>query len=137
MQIGWSAVATTGAEYRVYRNTVNNAASALALGAEWQTSTSFLDISALVPVVVPGDGCTVPDQVTEVNYFYWVRARTPEGCQGGLSATSAQGFRVQAKQQRAASLLPGVESGGTMLLILGLLVVLTAARSAVSGRHEA
>lgn len=136
VQIGWSAVATTGAEYRVYRNTVNNAASALALGTEWQTSTSFLDVSALVPAVVPGDGCTVPDQVTEVSYFYWVRARTPEGCQGSLSANSAEGFRVQAKREQAASLVPRVESGGTLLLLLGLLIVMGVTRYSVRHRHH-
>ncbi len=133
VQIGWSAVATTGAEYRVYRNTVNNAASALALGTEWQTSTSFLDISALVPAVVPGDGCTVPDQVTEVSYFYWVRARTPEGCQGSLSATSAEGFRVQAKREQVASLVPGADTLGTALLFLALLGVLVKGRPAARG----
>ena len=114
--IGWSAVATTGAEYRVYRNTTNNNASAVALGTVWQSSTTFTDITAQVPEVVAGDGCTTPSQVNEVRYFYWVQARTAAGCQGELSATSAEGFRVQAKQFAAAGMIPMAGVSGTSLV---------------------
>ena len=120
--VGWSAVATTGAEYRVYRNTTNNAATSLPLGESWQSNTTFLDITARVPEVVAGDGCTVADQINEVHYFYWVRARTPEGCQGLLSAASAEGFRTQAKSlATAAGILP-VTAALDKLFLYGLLL---------------
>jgi len=121
VSVGWQAVAA-GAEYRVYRSTSNNAASAVALGAEWQSGTTFLDITALVPVVVMGDGCAVPNQVSAVRYFYWVRARTPEGCQGELSAPAAEGFRTQAKGALSpAGMFP---AGGELLILLGALLIL-------------
>ncbi|MCF6285831.1 MAG: hypothetical protein L3K26_11625, partial [Candidatus Hydrogenedentes bacterium] len=131
--VGWSAVATTGAEYRVYRNTTDNSASAVALGTVWQSSTTFTDITAQVPEVIAGDGCTVPDQVSEVHYFYWVKARTVDGCQGDLSATSAEGFRVSAKQVAvAAAMIPTGGALGTSL-VYGVAVFLLLLWQRVAG----
>jgi hypothetical protein len=123
--VTWDVVATTGAEYRVYRNTVNNAATAVPLGDSWQSNTTYLDITANVPVVISGDGCNMPDMVNEVHYFYWVQARTADGCQGSLSAASAEGFRVQAKALAVAALFPGAMGAATPL-VYGSVVLLLA-----------
>ncbi len=123
--VNWSAVAGAGVEYRVYRSTSNNIAASVPVGEDWQSGTSFNDITALVPEIILGDGCTVPDQVSEVHYFYWVRARSGDGCQGLLSATSAEGFRIQtAAKTNSASLVPPGSALGTGLLYFLALSVL-------------
>jgi hypothetical protein len=119
--VNWSAVGTTGAEYRVFRSTTNLSNTALPLGDGWQSNTSFMDVTALVPETSTGDGCTMPSQATEVRYFYWVKARTVDGCQGALSNDSAEGFRVQAKKVVTAGAMP---LAGTPLLYGAALVLL-------------
>ncbi|MBL7649046.1 MAG: hypothetical protein JNK74_22950 [Candidatus Hydrogenedentes bacterium] len=100
--VSWSAVAGAGIEYRVYRNTANNAATAAPIGEGWQAEATFSDITALVPEVVPGEGCNAPDTLREVRYFYWVKARSEEGCESPLSAAPAEGFRTAGSARFAA-----------------------------------
>jgi hypothetical protein len=100
--ISWSAVTGTGIEYRVYRNTNNNSATAAPIGEGWQTEATFSDITALVPEVIPGEGCNAPDTRQEVHYFYWVKARSEEGCESPLSAAPAEGFRTATSARFAA-----------------------------------
>ncbi len=100
--VSWSAVAGTGIEYRVYRNTTNNSATAAPIGEGWQTEATFSDITALVPEVIPGEGCNAPDTLQEVHYFYWVKARSEEGCESPLSAAPAEGFRTATSARFAA-----------------------------------
>ncbi len=100
--VSWGAVAGAGIEYRVYRNTTNNPAGAAPIGEGWQTEATFSDITALVPEVIPGEGCNAPDTLQEVRYFYWVKARSDEGCESPLSAAPAEGFRTAASARFAA-----------------------------------
>lgn len=117
--VTWAAVAGTAIEYRVYRNTTNNPATAAPIGEGWQTEATFSDITAQVPEVVPGEGCNAPDEIEEVHYFYWVKARSEEGCESPLSAVPAEGFRTSAGARFAAM--------GTLLATVLLLVGLAAA----------
>lgn len=100
--VSWSAVAGENIEYRVYRSTTNSAASAAPIGEGWQTEATFSDITALLPQTEPGEGCNAPDVTTEVHYFYWVKARSEEGCESPLSATPAEGFRTGSGARSAA-----------------------------------
>jgi len=121
VEIAWNAVAGENIEYRVFRATSNNPASASPIGEAWQTGTTFSDITALVPEIIPGE-CLMPEQINEVHYFYWVRARSEVGCESALSAPPAEGFRVQAAKQALASLWPSARGAGA-LLVYGLLAV--------------
>ena len=112
--VSWGAVAGTGIEYRVFRNTTNNSATAAPIGEGWQTEATFSDITALVPEVVPGEGCNAPDTLEEVHYFYWVKARSEEGCESPLSAAPAEGFRTAASARFAAT---GTLFAATVLLL--------------------
>lgn len=116
--VSWNAVAGSNIEYRVYRGTTSSAIGAVPIGEGWQTATTFSDITALVPEVDQGD-CFNPGQVSEVHYFYWVRARSQEGCESDLSATPAEGFRVRAAKSAVASLFP-VPGSAEGLLVYGL-----------------
>lgn len=123
--VQWSAVATPDVEYRVYRSTVNTPSSAIPVGAGWSNSLSYLDITAQVPTVVAGDGCTVPAQVEPVPYFYWVRARSASGCQGELSGASAEGFLAAAKSNVLnAGFFPFQGSRTNVVLYVGMLLFL-------------
>lgn len=119
--VSWSGVAGENVEYRVYRATVNNATAAVPIGAGWQSATSFLDITARVPEVTMGE-CLMPAEVSEVHYFYWVRARGMEGCEGDLSAQSAEGYRVQANAKQMASVLPQ-PADASRILVFALVVL--------------
>lgn len=127
--VTWGAVAGTGIEYRVYRNTTSNVASAAPIGEGWQTEATFSDITALVPEVVPGEGCNAPNVVKEIHYFYWVKARSEEGCESDLSAVPAEGFRTGTGVRLAAM--------GTFITGLALLIALSAfpRRHRVAGQH--
>lgn len=103
--VSWNAVAGANIEYRVFRFTSDSAVSAQPLGEAWQTGTTFNDITARVPEIVPAD-CAMPDTVNEVRYFYWVKARSQEGCESPFSASPAQGHRIQSAKQVAAGVLP-------------------------------
>jgi len=95
--ISWNGIPETGAQYRVYRNTVNNAATAKPIGTTWQTATTYLDISAAVPTVNDPGGCFNPADVTPATYFYWVLARSASGCVSeNYSTPVAQGSRAYA-----------------------------------------
>lgn len=117
--VSWSAVAGAGIEYRVYRSTANNAATAAPIGEGWQAEATFSDITALVPEVVPGEGCNAPDTLREVRYFYWVKARSEEGCESPLSAAPAEGFRTAGSARFAAM--------GTLFAAAVLLLALSTA----------
>lgn len=126
VSISWSAVSGEAVEYRVYRNTTNSTATATPIGEAWQTGTTFLDITARVPALIPGDGCLVPATTSEVSYFYWVRARTDVGCESAFSSPAAEGLRTSAKQavQAAGFLAVGPGGAGRLFAYLGLVVVL-------------
>lgn len=111
----WSAVAGENIEYRVYRSTTNSAASAAPIGEGWQTEATFSDITALLPQTTAGEGCNAPDVTTEVHYFYWVKARSEEGCESPLSATPAEGFRTGSAARSAAV---GSAFAGLLLLLV-------------------
>ncbi|MBI2423369.1 MAG: hypothetical protein HYV27_11120 [Candidatus Hydrogenedentes bacterium] len=113
----WDAVATAGAEYRVFRSETNNSATAVPLGDQWQTETDFLDITALLPRVVGRDACN-PEVSTPVSYFYWVKARSATGCESAFSATPATGSRGAAK-----ALLGSAGAPGTLLIFAALLAL--------------
>lgn len=126
VSVSWSAVAGTGVEYRVYRNTTNSTTTATPIGEAWQTETTFLDITARVPEVIPGDGCLVPPTTSEVRYYYWVRARTEVGCESAFSSPAAEGLRTAAKQQVQAAGIVDIGRGGMgrMVAYLGLMAAL-------------
>lgn len=115
--VSWRPVAGENIEYRVYRSRTNNAASAAPIGEGWQTEVSFSDITALLPQTTVGEGCNAPDVTTEVRYFYWVKARSEEGCESPLSATPAEGFRTGSGARTAAT--------GSVLAAVLLLIVLS------------
>lgn len=104
----WNAVAGTGIEYRVFRGTTNNPAAAAPIGEGWQTAISFEDITARVPETVPGEGCNPQPIVEVVRYFYWVQARSEEGCESNLNATPALGFRTGTRTSAAGALACGL-----------------------------
>lgn len=115
VELTWSAVAGDNIEYRVYRSTTNSAASAAPIGEEWRTQATFSDITALLPQTTAGEGCNAPEVTTEVHYFYWVKARSEEGCESPLSATSAEGFRTGTAARFAAM---GSAFAGLLLLFV-------------------
>jgi len=104
--VTWSAVPDAGAEYRVFRHTDVDSTGAMPLGSQWQSGTSFLDVTAEAAVATDSGGCfgAVTYDVTE--YYYWVKARTAGGREGDLSAPPAMGFRDVAKLNRAMTLAP-------------------------------
>lgn len=104
----WNAVSGAGIEYRVYRGTTNNPAAAAPIGEGWQAAVSFEDITARVPETVPGEGCNPQPTVEVVRYYYWVQARSEEGCESNLSATPVQGFRTASKVGVAGALTCGL-----------------------------
>lgn len=112
--VAWDAIATAGAEYRVFRSTTNDGASAVALGDRWQPETDFLDITALLPRVVGADACN-PGVQQPVTYFYWVKSRSASGCESDLSATPATGSRGASKAAFNSAAVPG-----TMLILAAL-----------------
>lgn len=98
--VAWDAVATPGAEYRVFRSNDQSLANALPLGSAWQTATVFNDITALVPESgAPGCACNAEPDFSE--HYYWVRARTPQGCEGNFSSPPVLGYRGAAKAANA------------------------------------
>lgn len=97
VDISWNAVATPNAEYRVYRNTQNDPATAAPLGTAWVTGTTFSDLSALPPDAGGIAGCCLFGEPIPVQYYYWVKARTETGCESALSATPAIGYRGSGK----------------------------------------
>jgi hypothetical protein len=127
VRIAWDAIAVAGAEYRVYRNTQLNIATAVPLGEGWQAGTSITDVTALPPDVEVPKGCPRREEITEVRYYYWVRAREPEGCISEFSAEPAVGFRGESKAVSAAGVGGGLKSeSGTALVYLGMALALAA-----------
>jgi len=136
--LSWNAVSGDSIEYRVFRSTTNTVASAVPIGEQWQSGTTFNDITARVPETVPGE-CLMPDMVSEVHYFYWVRARSEVGCESALSTPSVEGFRVQAAKSAAAILLPAADEAGRMIIygLVALALVATACRRGRMGSNAA
>jgi len=118
--ITWTGIGLANAEYRVFRSTTPVAGNALPLGTAWQTSTSFQDVTAQVPVVNDPGGCFREPDITEVHYYYWVKARNEIGCESELSASYAEGYRGLAKSASAAAnvLAPGDAALWTVLLAI-------------------
>lgn len=88
--VSWSAI-TGASHYRLYRNTTNDSATAVALGS-WQTGTSYGDISA-----TPG-----------ATYYYWVKGAVSS------SGSRASGFSSTNSGWRALSAPGGLTaSDGT------------------------
>lgn len=115
--VTWNAVSDVNAQYRVYRSETSNLAQAVPLGEGWQVETSFADVTADSPIVVNPAGCNTPAEVTEVNYYYWVKARTEVGCEGSFSNPSAMGYRGAAKSLLAPAALGGPAGLGNLLAL--------------------
>lgn len=127
VDISWNAVATANAQYRVYRNTTDDPATATPLGTSWVSGTTFSDLSALPPVAGGIAGCCLVGEPTFVKYYYWVKARTESGCESDLSVTPAIGFRDAAK---IASVSPvSAASDGFMLGMAALLLCVCSRRT--------
>jgi hypothetical protein len=106
VQIQWDAVATAGAEYRVFRSSSSDVSHATTLGNDWQTEIGFLDVTADPPLTGASGGCTLFPQSTPVLYYYWVRARTPEiDCESDFNDFPAEGFRGRGKSTSSAALM--------------------------------
>ncbi|GMW03243.1 MAG: hypothetical protein AMXMBFR84_43770 [Candidatus Hydrogenedentota bacterium] len=88
VQITWSAVAGAGG-YRVYKNTVNDSATATLLG---ETGDLVANDFGAQPPTVSGGGCTGPGSTNFTTYFYWIQAAAPGGLESSLS-TSDSGYR--------------------------------------------
>ncbi len=122
--ISWDAVATVGAEYRVFRSSDQDLDNAVPLGSGWSPSTFFTDITAQAPAMT-GTGCSCNANPEVIRYFYWVRARTPQGCEGDFSDPPVSGYRGAAKAASAnattkARVYPqGTVAGGEIPLALG------------------
>lgn len=86
--VTWDAV-TGAAEYRVYRNTVNESASSTALSG-WIADTEFLDESALDS---SGSAGCAPDTVG-TTFYYWVVASSAAGCESPFSAPDSGSVRI-------------------------------------------
>lgn len=136
VKVTWIAIADEDAEYRVYRNTQLDIASAVPLGEAWQTEASFFDLTALTREVVPDPGCPRRPIVSNITY-YWVRARNAEGCISEFSAAPATGGRVQAKSGGAPAAAGfGGGANGTTAMYLGLAAALFAARHRQRRSHR-
>jgi hypothetical protein len=124
--VSWSGIGIIGAEYRVFRSDASDGAGAQPLGDSWQTGTTFLDVSAALPVVTPPPGCGGEPIVDETRYYYWVKSRTSDGCESDL-AGPAEGVRAAAKQLGAA-IVPFASAGNGLVLLLVLIALLALTR---------
>jgi len=113
-------------EYRVFRSETDDITAALALGAAWTTETSFSDVTARQPDILDPGGCFRDPVFEPVRYFYWVKARSAQGCESGFSHP-AEGFRTGAKAWlvAGAAVHPGTP-GSAVLLGLVFAVLLLA-----------
>ena len=128
VDISWSPVATSGAEYRVYRSQADDPATATPLGTAWTSQTTFSDYSALPPGGNGLSGCCRAGDPAIVTYYYWVKARTATGCEGELSEPAVQGFRAAAK---AAATTAGSDGFVLGLTLVGLALAALRRRHAV------
>lgn len=121
--ITWTGIGLANAQYRVYRSTNVVAGGALPLGTGWQTATSFQDVTAQAPIVNDSGGCFRAPDITEIHYYYWVKARNDIGCESELSASYAEGYRGSAKSASVAAnvLAPGDAALWTALLAIFLM----------------
>ena len=123
VQVTWDPLPGS-VEYRVYRGTTANPEEAEALGADWQSETTFDDMNALPPTEIPGGLCR-GTTYENVVYQYWLRARVapagePATDSGPFSAPD-DGYRARAgKSARAA--LAAHTSSADMLILLSLVV---------------
>ncbi|HPO13005.1 MAG TPA: S8 family serine peptidase [Candidatus Hydrogenedentes bacterium] len=77
VQVEWAAL-PGAAQYQVFRNTVNDFASAVMV-TDWQPAASFADTTAQAAEEIPGSGCRGPQTVFHT-FYYWVQARiAPDG----------------------------------------------------------
>lgn len=105
--ITWDAVEGV-TEYNVFRNTVNELASAVEVSG-WIAVNSFLDESAPGPSS-GGFGCPPGGGVVEL--FYWVKSRRFEDCESGFSAP-ATGSRAAGTKSVYAKSAPVAAPGET------------------------
>lgn len=114
VEVTWDAVATANAEYRVYRSETDDPATAQPLGSAWQAETEYADATAAgVPDV---GGCCPHSGDSGTIYYYWVKARAADGCEGELSAASAVGFRTGGKSYAS----PASVAGDPLIMLAGL-----------------
>ena len=122
--VSWTPVtdATGVPEYRVFRGALADVNTAVPIGSAWQTETSFLDITAAVPIIVGEGGCAGAPDTVVTEYYYWVKARTADvGCESAFQTLGTLGYRTLAKTLAAARALPPADTF-LVLLVAGALL---------------
>jgi hypothetical protein len=134
--IAWDPV-ENGSEYRVYRSRTDDPGTALPIGNGWISATRYLDVTAEWSGT--GTGCAGGNPDTQTWYYYWVKARTPEGCESAFSSPSASGYRTTPinldtlindimnpeADAAAAAFLDYPGSGGCCAMLLLVIVLMT------------
>lgn len=119
VRVAWTPVAGPAAEYMVYRANSADLDRAVPVSG-WLADTAFLDETANPPQPVGPDGCCLPGQRTVFEHYYWVRARTAEGCQSAFAGPSA-GHRGDAKAHAPAA--AGGAGVACFMVVLGTTLV--------------
>ncbi len=129
VELSWQAVGGNEISYRVYRSHESNLETALPLGTSWIDGTAFMDYSAISAKVLQHAGCRQPVQLEYGEYYYWVRARSADGCPGEFSDV-AIGYRGQAKAvdtDLAVQQATGIVINGDFVIVCLIVLVLTGA----------
>lgn len=138
VELKWQPVGGSGITYRVYRSLEANPETSLPLGTSWIDGTAFMDYSAEAANVLQRAGCRQPVQLEQIEYYYWVRARSAEGCLGMFSDV-VTGYRGQAKSEGAdleVQQAVGFIITGDFIILCLILLVLTGAYTYVKTRIE-
>jgi len=110
IEVEWNDVSNANVEYQVYRARINSFGQAEAVSG-WIANNTFLDTDTEVPPALDlaSTGCAVPLPLSR--YYYWVLARTGEGCVGPAGASDS-GFRGQPEEKSLfARVAPGARDG--------------------------
>lgn len=102
VMVSWTGTASAGAQYRVFRSLDTDFSNAKPVGTGWQSATVFADVTALVPAQAPG-GCACNPDFINTTYYYWVKARTAQGCESIASTPPVAGYRGLSKAAAAGA----------------------------------
>jgi len=121
VRVSWTAAEDAGIEYRVFRSKTRSVEDAEALGAGWQSSNVYVDITGTAAVPDQPSGCFLKPNAKITHYFYWVKARAADGCESSFSHRTGPGGRGGYSRgpragKMAVQVFPGRSMGGPELL---------------------
>ncbi|MFP4501079.1 MAG: cohesin domain-containing protein [Candidatus Hydrogenedentota bacterium] len=116
VEVTWSGVSEPGIAYRVYRADAADEADAVPVSG-WQSETSYFDVTANAPQPVGAGGCCAPGETEPFTHYYWVQARTDEGCASPFAGPAA-GSRGDGKRGGHEAMGSAAPAGSWVVLLL-------------------